>query len=71
MRAQFAARLFRGGGDFLLGGEHHFLIVFFCGFLDSSSSAVSFFFGVGLHLSNFYIQLAQPISMSDSRRLAS
>ena len=59
--AQFAARLLGGGGDFLLGGQHHFAHIFFGRFLDADFLGVGFFFGGGLHLSDFDIQLAEAI----------
>ena len=61
MGAQFAAGLFGGGGDFLLGGQHHFAHIFFRGFLDAGFLGVGFGFGGGLHASDFDVQLAEAI----------
>src|SRR5271169_5758097 len=59
VHGQFAASKFSGGGDFLLGREHHFADIFFRSFLDAHFLGSSFVFGSGLHASNFHIQLAQ------------
>src|ERR1700720_4391920 len=61
MSGQFAAGLLGGGGDFLLGGQHHFANILFGGFQDAGFLGVGFLFRGGLHLSDFYIQLAEAI----------
>src|SRR5208337_764344 len=47
---QFAAGLLGGGGDFLLGGQHHFANIFFGGFLAAAFLGFGFLFRGGLHL---------------------
>ena len=60
MGAQLAARLLRGGGDFLLGRMHHSFDIFLAAvFWMRASSATASFSRVRLHLADFDVQLPQ------------
>src|SRR5271154_2576537 len=61
MCAQIATSLLGGGRDFVFGGLNYFANIFFSRSLDAAFFSGRFFFGGGLHASDFYIQLAQTI----------
>ena len=58
---KFAAHLFGGGGDFLLGGLNYFSQLVFRGFLDPDFFAFRFFFRGGLHSADLDVHLAQAV----------